>query len=133
MFELSVEAQFSAAHCIRGHPGRCARLHGHNYRVVVVVSAETLNDQGMVIDFADLKAICQRAIDPLDHTVLNELVPFEAVNPTAEELARHIFGLIAGELSTMSEVRVKLERVTVYESDRSYATYATSLRGTSRG
>jgi len=133
MFELSVEAQFSAAHCIRGHPGRCARLHGHNYRVVVVVSAETLNDQGMVIDFADLKAICQRAVDPLDHTVLNELVPFAAVNPTAEELARHIFGLIAGELSTMSEVRVKLERVTVYESDRSYATYATSLRGTSRG
>ncbi|MFB3882411.1 MAG: 6-carboxytetrahydropterin synthase QueD [Armatimonadota bacterium] len=123
MFELSVECQFSAAHCIRGHPGRCSRLHGHNYRVVVSVSAEQLNDQGMVIDFADLKAICQRAIDPLDHTVLNELVPFEAMNPTAEELARHIHGLIAGELSMMGESRVKLTQVTVYESEKSYATY----------
>jgi 6-pyruvoyltetrahydropterin/6-carboxytetrahydropterin synthase len=123
MFELSVEAQFSAAHYIRGHPGRCARLHGHNYRVVVAVSADRLNNQGMVIDFADLKAVCQRAIDPLDHTVLNELVPFAAVNPTAEELARHIFGLIAGELSAMSEARVRLDRVTVYESQTSYATY----------
>jgi len=123
MFELTVECQFSAAHCIRGHPGRCSRLHGHNYRVVVAVSAERLNNQGMVIDFADLKAICQRAIDPLDHTVLNELVPFEAVSPTAEELARHIFGLIADQLSMMPEPRVRLDRVTVYESEKSCATY----------
>lgn len=131
MFELSVETHFSAAHSIRGHPGRCSQLHGHNYRVVVTVTAERLNDQGMVIDFADLKAICQRAIDPLDHTVLNELVPFEAVNPTAEELARHIFGLIAGELSTMSEARVKLDRVSVYESERSYASYRVHRRDSS--
>ena len=111
-------------------------MHGHNYRVVVTVTAERLDEQGMVIDFADLKAICQQAIDPLDHTVLNELPPFAEANPTAEELARHIYKAITAMLGregaeggrlkpAVPGGRVMLERVTVYESDRSYATYAT--------
>jgi 6-pyruvoyltetrahydropterin/6-carboxytetrahydropterin synthase len=123
VFELSVEAQFSAAHCIRGHPGRCARLHGHNYRVVVSVSAERLDEQGMVMDFADLKAICNEAIDPLDHTALNDLPAFTEVNPTAEELARHIYRSVVAKVSGATAKRVSLDRVTVYESQTSYATY----------
>ena len=123
MFELSVEAHFSAAHCIRGHPGRCAQLHGHNYRVVISVSAERLNDQGMVIDFADLKAISHDAVDPLDHTVLNDLPAFSDANPTSEELARHLYHAVAPKLAEVTGNRVSLERVTVYESEGSYTTY----------
>jgi 6-pyruvoyltetrahydropterin/6-carboxytetrahydropterin synthase len=123
MFELSVATHFSAAHCIRGHAGRCARLHGHNYRVVVVVAAEGLNEQGMVVDFADLKTICHEAIDPLDHTVLNDLPAFKETNPTAEEMARHIYLALARKLKTATEGGVVLDRVTVYESETSYATY----------
>lgn len=123
MFELSVECQFSAAHCLRGHPGRCSRLHGHNYRAVVTVTAERLDEKSMVIDFADLKAICQEAVDPLDHTVLNELPAFGQANPTAEELARHIHQSLASKLEQATGGRVRLSRVTVYESERSCAAY----------
>ena len=124
MFELAIEAHhFAAAHCIRGHAGRCAQLHGHNYRVVVVVAAEGLNELGMVVDFAELKAICNRAVDPLDHTVLNELAAFKDANPTAEELARHIHRVVGEQLRSATGARVSLERVTVYESETSYASY----------
>jgi 6-pyruvoyltetrahydropterin/6-carboxytetrahydropterin synthase len=123
MFELMVEMHFSAAHCIRGHSGRCAQLHGHNYRVVIAVTAQRLNEQGMVIDFADLKAVCHDAIDGLDHTVLNDLPVFRETNPTAEAVAHHLYQAIAGELQSAAEGRIALDRVTVYESESSYATY----------
>ncbi len=128
MFELSVEVGFSAAHCIRGHTGRCASLHGHNYRVVVSVTSQHLNEQAMVMDFADLKAVCREVVDALDHTVLNELSPFVEVNPTAEAVARHLYGEISERLNHLRQAQVGaaapvLDRVAVYESESSYATY----------
>ena len=123
MYELNVELSFSAAHCLVGHPGPCANLHGHNYRVVVVVGGERLNEQGMLIDFGDLKEMCARVVDPLDHTMLNELDDFAGKNPTAEALAQHIYQQVEECLSESEEDRVRLVEVTVYESERSYATY----------
>jgi len=123
MYELSVELSFSAAHCLEGHPGRCANLHGHNYRVIVVAGGERLNEHEMLIDFGDLKEICTRVIDPLDHTMLNELDVLANRNPTAEALAEHIYERIADRLSGAAHDHVRLLRVTVYESERSYATY----------
>ena len=123
MYELSVELPFSAAHCLVGHPGRCANLHGHNYRVVVAVCGEHLNDHGMLIDFGDLKEICARVIDPLDHTMLNEVPALEGRSPTAEALAEHIYGQVEGCLSEAGHGNVRLLQVTVYESERSHATY----------
>ncbi len=123
MFELTVEVPFSAAHCLRGHPGRCAQLHGHNYRVVVSVAGETLNAQGMIVDFGKLKDICRSAVDPLDHTLLNELPAFAQSNPTAEALARHLHGIIGGKLAGAAHGDVRLTSVTVYESDQTSATY----------
>lgn len=123
MFELSVEVRFSAAHRIRGHAGRCANLHGHNYRVVVTVAGRELNDQGMVIDFGKLKDICRAATDPLDHTYLNDLPAFAETNPTAEALARHIHELVTRGLGDTAPGDVRVDGVTVYESDQSCATY----------
>ncbi|MBN1458636.1 MAG: 6-carboxytetrahydropterin synthase QueD [Armatimonadetes bacterium] len=123
MYELSVELSFSAAHCLVGHPGRCASLHGHNYRVVVVVGGERVNEQGMLIDFGDLKEMCARVVDPLDHIMLNESDAFAGRNPTAEALAEHIYEQVAPRLSEAERDRVQLMQVTVYESERSYATY----------
>jgi 6-pyruvoyl-tetrahydropterin synthase len=77
----------------------------------------------MLIDFGDLKGICARVIDPLDHTMLNELAAFEGRNPTAEALAEHIYGRVGECLSEADHAHVRVLRVTVYESDRSYATY----------
>ena len=107
-------------------------MHGHNYRVVVAVTAEGLNEQGMVMDFADLKAICRGAIEALDHTLLNDLPPFRETNPTAEAVAHYIYQAIEANLQAGAEGRltpalpqgrVALDRVTVYESESSHASY----------
>jgi 6-pyruvoyltetrahydropterin/6-carboxytetrahydropterin synthase len=123
VFELTVEVSFSAAHCIKGHPGRCAQLHGHNYRVLVTVAGRDVNELGMVIDFATLKQVCREAVDPLDHSLLNEAPAFRQANPTAELLARHIHAEVQKRLSAAAGGGVRLTGVTVYESDRSFATY----------
>ncbi len=123
MFELAVEVSFSAAHCIKGHPGRCAELHGHNYRVIVTVAGDELDEQGMIIDFGTLKEMCRLVIDPLDHTFLNEAPAFAEANPTAENLARHIYRGVEGKLAGTGGRRVRIDSVAVYESDRSFATY----------
>ncbi len=119
MFELTVEMPFSAAHCLPDHPGRCARLHGHSYRALIMVAGERLNAQGMVVDFGDLKELCGRVIAPLDHTYLNELPAFAEAAPTAEAIAQHIYREMMSQLQGV----VKLARVTVYESETSFATY----------
>jgi len=123
MFELTVEVELSAAHHIPGHAGRCAQLHGHNYRVAVTVHSQQLNDQGMVMDFAELKELCRSAVDPLDHTLLNEAPALSGLNPTAEVLARHIYQSVASKLLATGRGAVQPGAVTVWESDRSYATY----------
>ena len=123
MYELSVSRQFSAAHCLRDYDGACARLHGHNYRVVVTVAAEDLPQSGMVMDFKLLKAACDQVVEALDHRCLNELPPFAEANPTSENLARHIFEAVRDELAAQS---VRVTSVAVWESDSSCATYKES-------
>jgi 6-pyruvoyltetrahydropterin/6-carboxytetrahydropterin synthase len=123
MYELTVETEFSAAHCIRGHPGKCARLHGHNYRVAVVVAGDRLNDLDMLLDFGDAKALIAEVVGALDHTNLNELPDFAERNVTTENLARHIFNGLRDRLSA-SGFPVRLARVTVWEGPRSSATYS---------
>ncbi len=123
MFEVTVELTFSAAHQIRGHPGPCARLHGHNYRAAVTITGEALNEHGMLIDFAELKELCREVISPLDHALLNELPPFASTSPTAEALAGHIHGQVAARLSAL-RYDLRVARVTVHESESSRATYS---------
>lgn len=122
MFELTVDIPFSAAHQIRGHPGPCARLHGHNYRAVVAVTGERLNELGMLVDFGELKRVCGEAVASLDHQCLNELPPFATANPTAEAIARLLYQAIASRLPGLGP-DLRLVRVTVYESDRTCASY----------
>jgi 6-pyruvoyltetrahydropterin/6-carboxytetrahydropterin synthase len=123
LFESSVEIPFSAAHQIRGHPGQCARLHGHNYRAIVTIAGGQLDALGMVIDFGELKQLCAQVIGTLDHCYLNEVPAFAEVNPTAEAIARHVYRAVASALTQKSDIRLAVARVTIYESDRSYATY----------
>ena len=123
MYELTVEIPFSAAHRIPGHPGRCARLHGHSYRALVTVGGPGLDGQGMLMDFGALKEICSQVIAPLDHVYLNELPGFVSSPPTAERIARHIYEGIAALLGARPGGGVAMVRVAVYESERSSATY----------
>lgn len=74
---------FEAAHQLPWHPGRCRNLHGHSYRLEVSVEG-SVDENGVVVDFDDLKAVVQREVlDHYDHTMLNDLLD----NPTAELIA----------------------------------------------
>ncbi|MDX1502912.1 MAG: 6-carboxytetrahydropterin synthase QueD [Thermoanaerobaculia bacterium] len=124
MFTIAKEIRFSAAHTIRGHTGGCERLHGHNYRVRVVLEAEELDELGMVMDFADLKGMLEEITAPLDHRLLNEVAPFDRINTTAELISRHVFEEIARRLPAERGLRV--ERVEVWEGPSSFAAYRPS-------
>lgn len=91
MFEISVQLSFSAAHSLRDYPGDCHRLHGHNWRVVVSVRAEELDELGMVCDFRLVKRKTKRILDEFDHTLLNDHPAFKDEDPSSERLARYIF------------------------------------------
>ena len=99
MFQLMVDAGFAAAHALRGYQGKCENLHGHNYKVQLTVQGNELDQTGMVFDFKQLKRWLKDALDRLDHQCLNGLEPFRAANPSAENLARHIYHELAPQIA----------------------------------
>ncbi len=106
--ELFKEFTFEAAHRLPGVPPdhRCARLHGHSYRVTVHVSGEVDRESGMVMDFADVKAAFKPIADGyLDHYYLNDVEGLE--NPTSENLARWIWQRLSPELPQLSMIEVR--------------------------
>lgn len=120
MYEITIETHFSSAHRLRQYDGECERLHGHNWNVQIFVAADKLDDLGMVMDFKDLKQKTKPLIDKFDHQYLNDIPPFDEINPTTENMARYIYD----ELSkVVNDSRVKVSKVTVWESDNSFASY----------
>lgn len=122
MYTLKVEGAFEAAHQLPDYPGKCARLHGHNWVVEAVVKGRELDKLGMLVDFKTVKKALNNVLDRYDHRFLNELVPFNTgVNPTAENLARIIFTELEDNEAFTAEVQ--LVAVTVFESPKSGVTY----------
>jgi 6-pyruvoyltetrahydropterin/6-carboxytetrahydropterin synthase len=119
MYELTIEGHFAAAHNLREYRGECERLHGHNWRVVAEVTAEQLNDLQMVMDFRDLKDTLKEVLSPLDHSYLNDVPPFDRLNPTTENLSRHV----AEELARRLPEGITVQRVSCWESDGCGASY----------
>lgn len=122
MFELTVVTHFEAAHCLPGYPGKCARLHGHNWTVEVCVASELLDELGMVIDFKVIKGHVAAITEKLDHRYLNEMDEWQAKLPTAEHIAQHMYLELRNALS-MDKQQVKVLYVKVWESPRSAALY----------
>jgi 6-pyruvoyltetrahydropterin/6-carboxytetrahydropterin synthase len=91
MFTIAVQAHYDAAHLLREHKGKCARLHGHRYVVEVAVQAPEIGGDGMVYDFSDLKKHLRDLADRFDHRNLNEVPPFTEIESTAENQARFFF------------------------------------------
>ncbi|MEK6691343.1 MAG: 6-carboxytetrahydropterin synthase QueD [Nitrospirota bacterium] len=120
MYELMVETGFSAAHQLRGYDGKCERLHGHNWRVNVHVTAERLNEIGLAIDFHELKKIAEEILFPLDHSNLNEVFPFTEINPSSENIAKWVYDNLKKKISGKN---VQVSMVTVWESETASATY----------
>ncbi len=118
MFEICVEHTFAAAHSLRNYYGKCENLHGHNYRVQVGMEGAELDETGLLYDFAKLKDQLRATSAYLDHQFLNELKPFDEINPSAENIAKFICDDIQKEL--MSGL---IAYVRVWETDTSYAVY----------
>ena len=120
MYELRIITQFAAAHQLRNFRGKCEKLHGHNWRIEVFVEGEKLNDTGLLIDFKDLKDATNRLLEELDHSFLNELLPFKDQNPSSENIAAYIFKGLSNELN---DANIKVSKVTAWESDSASSTY----------
>ena len=121
MYEISVRDHFSAAHSLSDIGGKCEKLHGHNFRVELFLKSDRLQDDGTVMDFRELKAILKEILEDLDHTNLNEVPPFDKINPSSENISEYV----------CKKVRAKMEklkisgtlRVDVWESESSRASY----------
>lgn len=120
MYELTIRKTFSSAHNLRGYEGACENLHGHNWKVDVSVRAFELDALGMVMDFKKIKAVTNKTLSKLDHRYLNEVPPFDKMNATAENLARHIFSEISAAINGEA---ASVSRVVVWESDDASAAY----------
>jgi len=118
MFEIRIESSFSSAHRLRGYKGKCEALHGHNWKVEVFVQNPELDKIGMVADFHEIKKLLKSVLKKLDHAFLNDVAYFKKVNPTSENIAKYIFS----QLQAKSK-KLDLAKVTVWESDTSYASY----------
>ncbi len=120
MYELKVITNFSAAHQLENFHGACEDLHGHNWKIEVYVTSEALDKAGVVIDFRILKKHVNGVVSALDHKFLNDLGPFTNQNPSSENIARYV----AEELARLLEdPKVKVNRVTAWESETACATY----------
>lgn len=118
MFELSIKDSIAAAHFIPGHQGMCKNLHGHTWKIEVVIAAETLDNLGMVADFIDIKKKLKSFLSVLDHVCLNDLPYFKEHTPTTENLAKYIYQNFAKDVMPLT-----LKRVQVWESDAASITY----------
>ena len=123
MFEVTVEDTFAAGHALRGYRGKCENPHGHNYKVRVTLEGEKLDGIGLLFDFKDLKAVMADIIDRLDHQYLNDIEPFKAENPSAENLARYFYQETTGKLRSVTNGRVRVKDVIVWETDTTTARY----------
>ena len=120
MYRISIEEDFDAAHALRGYRGKCENLHGHRFRVIVKVEAGTLNDIGIAYDFADLKKHLREILGKFDHTNLNELPPFDRINPSSENIATTVYNELG---SRLAGAPVTLTEVEVWESPQSGVVY----------
>jgi 6-pyruvoyltetrahydropterin/6-carboxytetrahydropterin synthase len=120
-YQLKVVTEFASAHTLRDYPGACSRMHGHNWKLELEVLASALDDVGMGIDFKQMKVAANEVGDRLDHRYLNELEPFNEINPTAENIAAYMYREIAAILNS-DTVRVKA--VTLWETDRACVRYS---------
>ena len=124
MFEVTVEETFSSGHALRGYKGKCENPHGHNYKVRVMLAGKQLDHIGLLYDFKDVKQIIAATVDRLDHQYINDIAPFDVINPSAENLAKYFFDestrLLAERLPANG---VTVTKVTVWETDTTTATY----------
>ena len=120
MFKVTISTHFAASHQLHGYEGACQALHGHTWKVEVSIRTEELDEIGISFDFKALKDMTNEIIDRLDHKHVNDIPPFDKINPTAENLGKYIYN----ELKIMLPSNAEMAEVTVWESDNYALTYS---------
>ena len=120
MYQISVDQDFDAAHYLRGYQGKCESMHGHRFQVVARVTAQTLDEIGLAYDFSELKEHLRDILASFDHTCLNDIPPFDKINPSSENIATAIHA----ELKTrLAGAPVSISCIEVWESPQSRVAY----------
>lgn len=119
-YTLKILTDFASAHTLRDYPGACSRMHGHNWKVEAEVIATELNDIGMAIDFKEIKTAAREIAGRLDHYYLNDISPFDVINPTAENIAAWFFDELGKSINSDT---VTVSALTLWETDRACVTY----------
>ncbi|MBL7961134.1 6-carboxytetrahydropterin synthase QueD [bacterium] len=119
MYLLELVETFSAAHALRNYPGICARIHGHNWKIKVVLRCETTDENGMTVDYAVLKKILMNLIAEFDHNLFNDHLYFKNVNPTSEKICEYFYN----ELEKKFPSAVKMHFVQIWETESFSVSY----------
>ncbi|MGL5712588.1 MAG: 6-pyruvoyl trahydropterin synthase family protein [Paraclostridium sp.] len=149
MLRASKMFKWEMAHMLTNHKGACANVHGHSYKMEVIVSrnsnsgvVKSGSSEGMVADFSDIKSAVMPLVDALDHAFMyNTHVTYSAeadvvavlekhglklyavdYRPTAENMAQDFFFKIQDALFLL-DTQLKLETIKVWETDTAYAEY----------
>lgn len=120
MYDITTETQFSAAHRLKHYDGPCENLHGHNWLVRATVSCTELDKCGIGIDFKVLKEKLRKIVADFDHKDLNAVLDHVGLNPSSENMARHIFELLRTSLDGWHGM---VRRVEVFETPGNCAAY----------
>jgi len=120
-YTLKIVTDFAAAHSLRNYPGDCCRLHGHNWKVEAEVVATQLDELGIGIDFKTIKKETNALADQLDHRYLNEIPPFDEINPTAENIAAFLYRGLSEKLNNDT---LRVSAITLWETERACVRYS---------
>jgi 6-pyruvoyltetrahydropterin/6-carboxytetrahydropterin synthase len=121
MFVLKIVTDFASAHSLRNYSGDCSRLYGHNCKVEVSVCSQVLDDNGIAIDFREIKKQTKLVIKRVDHQYLNEIEPFDVLNPIAENTVKYFFDEVG---IFVNNENVKVKEAVIWETPRSAVTYS---------
>jgi 6-pyruvoyltetrahydropterin/6-carboxytetrahydropterin synthase len=119
-YTARVEAFFEAAHQLRSYKGKPEPLHGHSWKVEVEVEAPKVDSEGMSFDFVELNEAVRKLVKRLDYGFINDVAPFTDIAPTAENIAKWMYG----ELTPFAKAKgCLISSVRVFEGRHSSATY----------
>jgi len=121
MYTIAIEQHFDAAHFLRGYQGKCESLHGHRYRVVTRLTATKLDDIGLAYDFTLMKQHLGDILSRFDHTCLNDVPPFDQINPSSENIAATVYRELKPKLAGEP---VSIASIEVWETPQSWVSYS---------
>lgn len=121
---VGIKVPFDSAHLLRGYEGKCSRLHGHRWELELAVQSNKLDSVGMAYDFIRLKEMVRKDLEHIDHYNLNDIPPFDKINPTAENLACFFYERYAPVLVSEG---YSLRYTKIWETPTAYALFGEDI------